>query len=221
MKPQQLPLALYADTPRTLDNFIVGHNSELLTHLRSWSAPGAPHVYLWGAPGCGRTHLVCAACLEQSRPVVQLAPKDLETLDPHGLAPQALIAVDDVDHCSQAAQFALFRLFNTATENGYTVLMTGQPPPLGLKLREDLRTRIGQALIFEVKPLSEDEKIKVLQSHAHARGLTLDKALTDYMLRYCRRDIRSLLDVFERLDRAALEHKRPLTVPLLRDIMQP
>jgi len=55
---------------------------------------------------------------------------------------------------------------------------------LRLRLREDLRTRIGATLVYEVKPLSDADKADALRHHAQARGMRVDEALIDYLLRH-------------------------------------
>ncbi|HNF63599.1 MAG TPA: DnaA regulatory inactivator Hda, partial [Rhodocyclaceae bacterium] len=87
-------------------------------------------------------------------------------------------------------------------------------------LREDLRTRIGQSLIFEVKALGDDERAAILAAHADARGMRLEADLVQYLLRHAPRDLKSLLRTVDALDAASLERKRAITLPLLRDVLQ-
>ncbi len=43
--------------------------------------------------------------------------------------------------------------------------------------------------------------------------------LVGYMLRHTARDLPSLMAVLDELDRASLERKRPVTVPLLKEML--
>jgi DnaA family protein len=81
-------------------------------------------------------------------------------------------------------------------------------------------TRLGWGLVFQVHGLSDEEKIEALQSHAAARGFELAPGVANYLLRHWRRDLPSLLAALEALDRYSLETKRPVTVPLLRELLQ-
>jgi DnaA family protein len=103
---------------------------------------------------------------------------------------------------------------------GLAMLLSGRVPPLQLKLREDLRTRIGQMLIYEIKPLSDDEKAAALAQHALLRGMRMEPGVVQYLLRHGRRDLPSLLAMLNHLDRVSLEQQRPPTVPLLRELLQ-
>ena len=75
------------------------------------------------------------------------------------------------DALAPSAQIALFNAFNRARASGQTLLLAGSQPPLGLALREDLRTRIGQCLIYEVRPLDDAARAAILSALAERRGL--------------------------------------------------
>lgn len=201
----------------SLDNFVVGSNAELLTTLSGFSADTAPRaLYVWGETGSGRSHLLQAvAALGAS--TVQLGssiPGDLSPAD------NTLLIIDDVETLSPDAQIALFRCFNDMRLKQLRLLLSGSTAPLHLPCREDLRTRIGQALIYEVKPLSDSDKASALLYHAAQRGMRVDDHIIDYLLRHGRRDLPSLMAVLDALDQHSLEQQRPVTLPLLREIMQ-
>ncbi len=219
---RQLLLDLRPEQTPTLDNFVPGpDNLELLARLRALATPQCfDAIYLWGPAGCGRSHLLeaTARLAVERRPCVQLRGGeigvDIEVM------PGALLVVDDIDELGAEAQIALFRTFNSARLAGLALLLAGPVPPLQLALREDLRTRVGQTLVYEVKPLSDDEKAAALHRHALQRGMKVDDALVRYLLRHSRRDLPSLMAVLNALDRVSLEQQRPLTLPLLREVLQ-
>ncbi|MDP1526143.1 MAG: DnaA regulatory inactivator Hda [Rhodocyclaceae bacterium] len=217
----QLLLDLQPAQPPTLDNFIAGTNQELLSRLRALAEPGCfDALYLWGPEGSGKTHLLSAVAslTLRKRPVMFLdrRPASADFFD----LPGGLLIVDDIDSLDEAAQIALFRLYNTARMIGLGLLLAGNRPPLQLDLREDLRTRIGQTLIYEVKTLNDDEKAAALQRHALERGLKMDDGLLRYLLAHGRRDLPSLMAVLDHLDRTTLERQRPATLPLLKEALQ-
>jgi DnaA family protein len=206
----------------TLENFVPGDNNlELLARLRGMPAPSTfDAVYLWGPSGSGRSHLLAAVASLATgrRPCCRLHGHEID--NELTIAPGGLLIIDDVDDLGEAAQGALFRTFNAARLAGLALLLSGSQAPVRLGLREDLRTRIGQTLIYEVKALSDDEKSAALQRHALMRGMRLDDGLVKYLLRHGRRDLPSLMAVLDALDQASLEQQRPATVPLLREILQ-
>jgi DnaA family protein len=87
-------------------------------------------------------------------------------------------------------------------------------------LRDDLATRLAWGLVYQLHPLSDREKAKALQAHAHARGMKLPDEVVDYCLRYLRRDLPTLMVVLDALDGWSLTEKKPVTVPMLKKLLQ-
>jgi len=216
MTVRQLPLDLSPPPDPTLSNFVVGSNDELLARLRAVAAgePDEPVIFMWGDPGCGRTHLLRAVAAA-SRSAVYLAA-DAE----YAAADQArVVAVDDVERLDESRQSALFGLLNRARETRGAVIAAGSVPPAELALREDLRTRLGWGLVYRVHPLSDEDKARHLRAEAERRGMRLPDEVVSYLLARAPRDLHSLIDVLDRLDRHSLARHRPVTVPLVRELL--
>ena len=197
--PRQLPLDISPAAEPTFDSFIAGANAEALERVRALAA-GDLHesiVYLWGEPGSGRSHLLRAAAR----------------------ANPSLVVADDVETLDAAGQQALFVAINGAREGQAAVLAAGSCAPAGLALREDLRTRLGWGLVYQLKPLSDAEKALHLRAEAHRRGLRLTDEVVWYLLHHLPRDVASLNAVLEVLDRHSLARQRPITLPLIREAL--
>lgn len=217
---KQLVLDIRPDAPPTLDNFVVGANEELVAALATPDALPA-HLYLYGPDGCGRSHLLRAAVHAAQagrRPAHFIRAEDVDGQLPE--TPGALVAIDDTHHLRENAQIALFNAFNRARPLGQKLVLAGDRPPLQLMLREDLRTRVGQCLIYEVRPLDDAARAAILATLAERRGLRIADEVIDFLMRHGRRDLPSLLAVLDALDTASLERKRAVTLPLLREMMQ-
>lgn len=212
---RQLILDLLPEAPPSLDNFVAGGNAETLSAFVAWLAPDSrlPFLFLWGESGAGKTHLLRASAGLYSD---ASADPDLAKLDETVF----LHAVDNVEALSEVGQIALFNLFNRLHSSGGRLLTSARQPPLNLSLREDLRTRLGSGLICRLQSLSDDEKIDALTTQARARGLHLPPDALDYLLARAPRDMRSLCDFLAALDLYSLEHKRAITLPLLREVLQ-
>lgn len=204
--PQWLP---------TLDNFVAGRNAELLAALRQMAAAATEvrAVYIWGEAGSGKSHLLQAMVAKVAGQGAHYAQRAV---------PEAasLVAVDDVEVLDDAAQIALFELYNRMREQGGLLLVSGMQAPVHLQLRDDLRTRLGWGLVYQLHALNDDEKAEALRQHAGARGFELPHEVTQYLLRHGRRDLPSLLQVLDALDEHCLRLKRPASVPLLKDVIQ-
>ncbi len=220
---QQLLLDLVPVPAPTLDNFAPGRNAEPLRALRAWLAGSAEAtLYLWGPPGSGKTHLLSGGADQARAPAVDVRFLPASELDAAGgdLRTGAWLAIDDVDTLSAAGQAALFTLLNRAAQGELRLLMAAAIAPAGLTLREDVRTRIAAGLVFQLHPLDDEEKVQALQSHARGRGFDLPPEAVRYLLVHGRRDLRWLLAALDALDRYSLQTRRPITLPLLREVLQ-
>jgi DnaA family protein len=214
-------LDLGASKPQTLDSFVIGRNAELIQLLRGFAAaaalPSDRFVYLWGEAGSGKTHLLHAmAGSDGARYIPAGAALDDYLYD----TGTGLYLMDDCHLLSGDAQIAAFALFNQVKENGGLLVSAGDKPPIGLTLREDLRTRLGWGLIYQLHGLSDDEKIAALTQAAQARGVNLSPGVLPYLITHFRRDMRSLSAMLDALDQYSLETQRPITLPLLRSLLQ-
>jgi DnaA family protein len=219
---RQLLLDLPAEKPQTLDTFVVGQNAELaalLRRLAQGEANGASEhfVYLWGEPGAGKSHLLRALeAVKGARRIEADAP-----LAAFSFLPQfRLYLLDDCERLAPDSQIAAFNLYNQVRENGAVLVATGAVPPKGLTVREDLRTRLGWGLIYQLHGLTDLEKIAALDQAASARGLVLSAGVLPWLLTHYKRDMRSLAAMLDALDRYSIETQRPITLPLLKSLLQ-
>ena len=215
---RQLILDLLPEAEPRLDNFVVGRNGEALTGLASWLAPGNSEssLLLWGETGAGKTHILraCEALYLDAR-----SDPELSGLAGTGEALPGHVAVDNVEELGAAGQIVLFNAFNRLRFASSRLLTASAHPPQQLALREDLRTRLGSGLIYRLTPLTDAEKIEALTAQAESRGLRLPPGALDYVLARAPRDMRSLSALVNALDRFTLEHQRPITLPLLREVL--
>jgi DnaA family protein len=214
----QLLLDISPEHVPTLDNFVSGRNLELHSALRHALSGSSSErsFYLWGEAGSGKSHLL-QACIHAAK---------CNAVYAHGRVPDMadsladLVAVDDVEQLDDAAQIALFDLYNRLRESGGMLLVSGSASPLHIKLRDDLRTRLGWGLVYQVHGLSDEEKAQALEQHAQARGFTMPAEVTQYLLRHGQRDLPSLMDTLDALDRHSLRLHRAPSVPLLKEVLQ-
>lgn len=217
---RQLILDLRPDTPPTFDNYLPAANWEALKCLHAVAAGRAPEavIYLWGPAGSGKTHLLkatVAKCLEQGRCAVYAASGQALPA-----ALPALLAVDDVQAREAPQQIELFNAINQAREGGGVVLAAGDAPPGRLALRPDLASRLAWGLVYALNPLGEADKLMALTERAQARGMTLPAEVARYLLTHCRRDLPHLLALVDALDAYSLSHRRPVSISLLKTMLQ-
>ncbi len=219
---RQLLLEWGLSRPQTLDSFVVGRNAELaalLQHIarRDDTTLDQRFVTIWGESGAGKSHVLQA--LSASGEALYLNPEHAAD-DFLWSESTRLYLIDDSERLSEEQQHAAFALYNQVRELGGVLIATADKPPAHLNLREDLRTRLGWGLIYQIHGLSDEEKLDALSQSAQARGLSLSAGVLPYLLTHFRRDMQSLSAMLDALDRYSLETQRPITMPLLRELLQ-
>lgn len=195
---KQLLLNIQPPAAPGFDNFIPGQNQEVLASLHAVLAGQAPtrFIYLWGEAGSGKSHLLLAA----------------QALGAH--------IADDVHLLDEESQIILFDTFNHIKAEGGILVTAGSHAPTQMDLRDDLATRLAWGLVYQLHPLSDNEKAAALRAHANERGMKLPEEVIAYCLRYLRRDLPTLVAVLDALDKWSLTTKKPVTVALLKKMRQ-
>lgn len=229
----QLLLDLGPPPRPRFENFLPGRNPLALEAVMRLCAgpvadPPARCLYLWGEAASGRTHLLKAACERLDGRYLAGADATPEAIRaaiaPDPDASRWLLAVDDVAACSPDAQEALFHALNAMRQDERAaVLVSGDVPPRDLPLapgRDDLRTRLGWGLAFPLLRLDDAEKDAALARRADETGFPLPADVRRYLMTHFARDLGSLMRTVDALDLYAREHRRVVTVPLIRDFLQ-
>lgn len=228
MTMQQMVLDMGLAPLPTFDNFIPDGNADALEHLRLWA--GNPRrspvpTYLWGGSGSGKSHL-----LQAVRGAVCAQGTAVGWLDASMLIPPefdeawSVVILDECHLYTAEQQAAAFNWFvnaqTPASGSARWVLAAGDCPPADLKLREDLRTRLGWGHVFQLHTLAEAERRAVLRRAADGRGVFLSDEVMDFMLNRFSRDLSSLMLLLERLDGYALRTQRAITIPLIKAMLE-
>ncbi|MBV8635970.1 MAG: DnaA regulatory inactivator Hda [Burkholderiaceae bacterium] len=217
--PRQLLLGLNEEKPQSFATFVAGPNLELMQFLPALAAGRTKDkfAYLWGSAGAGKTHLLHAAA---ETPGARYIAHDAPAEQFHYTPQVSLYLVDDCDKLSDQAQIDVFALFNQVREHGAAIVTAGSAAPAHLNLREDLRTRLGWGLVYQVHELTDEDKLAALNQAAAARRMNVAPAVLPYLITHLARDMRSLSATLDALDAYSLETKRPITLPLLRELLQ-
>lgn len=210
---RQLLLDIRPPARPDLARFVTGRNGELLAQLQAMRDGVATErmVYVWGEPGSGKSYLLAAwaaACETRGLSVAR-----------GGAEAGEIVVADAMESWDAAQQAAGFAAFNQVREAGGWWLAAGRQPPAGLPLMPELQTRFGWGLVFQLQPLNDAEKRTALCRHAESLGFQLDTQVADYLMTRVARDMQSLLAVLEALDRISLETRRPITLPLARQLL--
>lgn len=225
MSTPQLPLTLRAPPDQRLDAFL-GHAGLRAAVAACARGESVDWLYLEGPSGAGKSHLLLAACAEAAScgrraaylPLAAFAGRLAEALAAQDQADLACLDGLDAIAGGREDEEALFHFHNRLRAAGGTAIYAARATPtaLGLGL-PDLVTRLGQCTRLTLPALDEATRREVLRQRAARRGLELDEAALDYLLRRVDRDLASLTRLLDQLDRASLAAQRRLTIPFLRE----
>jgi len=228
---QQLPLQLQPKESCTFSSFFSGSNQIAVDILLDiFSGGGEQQVFLWSAEGLGKSHLLQAACKMASShgltasylPLDEMPGVTTDILQ--GVEQLDLVAIDGLDSVLGDVdwELALFSLINQARESAVSLVFAANKNPTELEMiLPDLRSRLTWGPVFQLQPLTDDEKRSALQIRAAARGLELPDNVASYLLENYPRDLFVLFDNMDRLDQASLVQQRRLTIPFVREVLSP
>ncbi len=225
---KQIALDIGLSTGPSLQNFFAGPNLAAHQHLSVWlgranvlAARSPVPTYLWGADGSGKTHLLMAVREALRDQGASAGWMDATVQEPPAFSDSwAAVMLDDVHRYTAVQQQAAFNWFVHAQTLQRAVLASGDQPPAGLRLRDDLRSRLGWGHVFALTVLSEPERRSVLRQAADARGVFFGDDVMDFMLTRFSRDLPSLMELLDLIDAYALRTKRAITVPMIRAMME-
>ncbi|MBY5979122.1 DnaA inactivator Hda [Ferrimonas balearica] len=228
--PTQLSLPVHLPDDETFRSYYPAGNQQLIDSLRQAAAgEGETVTYLWGSGKSGRTHLLHATCVyasELDRPTFYLPLGIHASMSPailDGLEDLALVCLDDIDEVCRHPiwEEALFNLYNRVREKGTCRLVVSARAPANQAgfLLPDLVSRLNWGIHYQLHPLSDDAKLAALQRRAKMRGLDLEEEVGRFLMTRLARDLRTLFEVLDRLDKASMVAQRRLTIPFVKEIL--
>jgi len=232
MKPEsQLALSVQLPDDETFASYHDESNQAVVKQLQNFlkHKTDLPHsFYLFGLSSVGKSHLLHASSAyvaAQGKSSVCLSCAELINLPVavlEGLEQIDLICLDDIELIAGNEQWqqAIFDLYNRVLEQNNYLLITGNESvqQLGISL-PDLVSRLSWGFTEQIKPLDDDNKVLALQYRAGQRGLALSDEAVRFLVNRSSRDMASLLDALDLLDKASIREQRKITIPFIKDIL--
>lgn len=213
-------LALSSPQWPDLESFIVGENAATLAQLLHWLDQGKPTLgYLTGQTASGKTHLTQALLRklsQQGQHCALISGKESQSLAPtilQGMEQLHLLCIDDADVllADSLWQNAFEHLLIKMRDTGGCVLLVQTSLPAQLN---------DQGLLFLLTPLTQlADKRRLLIERAQARGITLPKEVVNWLLKHFAQDVAQLMHVLAYIDQGSITLKRPITLPLVKQIL--
>lgn len=222
----QMALPLQLADHAVFASFLATGNEPLVATLKDLAAGNGAGCWLWGAHATGKTHLLQAVCDAAGDRSVYVPLQMLSAAGPaviDGLASRELVCLDDIDAIAGDPTWeqALFALCNQILDaDGQLLVSAAMAPRESAMQLADLESRLSRLPVFQLHTLDEPQRVQALKLRAGHRGLELPDKTARYLLSRSRRDMASLYELLDRLDLAALQAQRKLTVPFVSDVLK-
>jgi len=218
----QLPLDLAYRPALGRDDFLVAPaNAQAVAWIDRWPDWPAPALAVFGPAGCGKSHL--GEVWRARNSAVAIAARDLlETGLPALLAPSRAVVVDSAADVAGNARLeeALFHLHNLPREAGGHLLLLDRAAPARWSLAlPDLMSRLRAAPAVGVDAPDDRLLAAMLVKLFADRQLRPGQEVLGYLLARMERSADAARRIVAAIDRASLAARRPVTVPLAREVI--
>lgn len=209
------------------DFWVAPGNREAVDWVDRWPAwsgddfvrGGPGHALaLFGPAGCGKTHLAQVFALRAGARFLDAADVTAPAAGDIAAGDKALVLENGE---TVADPRALFHLLNAVKESVGFLLLTSRAPPARWPVAlPDLKSRL--AAVPAVRIAAPDDAMieAVLVKLFADRQLTVAPEVIAYAVRHMDRSFAAMRALVARADAAALAEKRPVTVPLVKSLLE-
>lgn len=219
-RPCQLLLDLPHVVGERLTDFLpASSNREALDAILRWPAWPSTACVVIGPPASGKTHLA-RIWAERARAVFLRGHEIWGPAAPlMRLGEADACVVDDAEDLADEA--LLFHLYNRLAGRGGSLLLTAERPVTAWKLRlPDLRSRLLTAWPLRIGAPDDALLAALLVKQLADRQLRPDAGVVSFLANRIERSFAAAQAVVRALDRASLRARRPLTMPLARQVVE-
>ena len=225
----QIPFKFDNFKKRDFDSFFQGENKDLLYFLNTMIKTRSNNsIYIWGPQGTGKTHLLQAACKQANEmdwhvtyiPLEQYRDFSIDILD--GLGKLDLVCIDDLEFIIDNIEWQqrVTLLFNEIRDNKNSIIISSKISPNNIRIDlDDLKSRLVWGHVFKIKAADDELKIKILKKEANERSFNLNDDVVEFLIRRSNRDLTSLIEILDEIDRSSLAAKRKITVPFVKELI--
>ncbi|MBO6781979.1 MAG: DNA replication protein [Alphaproteobacteria bacterium] len=220
---QQLILDLGHRTARGRSDFLVSAcNAEAVEWVDRWPDWPTRALVIWGPAGAGKTHLGHVWCASSGALNVDAATvlgEDAATLRDRN----ANIFVDDAEALSgdAAGEEALLHLYNYLLETDGGLLIAARRPPAHWHVDlADLSSRLNALPAAGIAAPDDELLAALLVKQFQDRQVRVGGDVVSYLIARMERSFAAVTRTVAAVDAAALERQRPVTVPLVREVLE-
>ena len=218
---RQIPLDLgHRQTLDRQDFWVSDSNREAVAWLDKWPEWPAPGLVIWGPPASGKTHL--AHVWRKESHAKEMTAEDIAAVA-SGSQHRAVI-IDDAEKLigKQETEQQLFHLYNGLKETGGHLLLTAAKPPKEWNfVLPDLKSRVLSLPAVGVGSPDDQLMSVVLVKLFSDRQIFVPQDVIRFIIPRVGRSFLDLRTIVDKIDDKAMAEKRSVTVPLVRELLQP
>lgn len=205
------------------NNFIACESHQpIIHHLKNLKH--GEQVYLYGEHSTGCSHLAKATCVfHQNLQSIYLPLSTLKFLDRamlEGVGQVDLICIEDIDELAgnKRQQLILFDLINICSSHNVSMLLTSHIKPERMDdWLPDLRTRLQAMCNWQMPPLNDDDKAKILIDWLDKQNMSLDVDVIHYAFKHINRDLSTVKSLLESFLKYCMKVKKNPNIRSLRE----
>lgn len=213
--PKQLAFDLDARPSLGREDFLIAPpNAAAVKWIDAWPAWPAPTLVLFGPAGSGKTHLTRVFMAASG------AEEITGGIGTRDAARAYVIENADAVAGDAAAEEALFHFYNDLKNGGGSALLTATRPVAQWRIElPDLASRLRAAPAAEIEAPDDTLLGALLVKMFADRQVRIDADVVAYAMPRMERSFQAARDLVRAADKLALERKRPITVPLIREVL--
>lgn len=204
------------------DFLVAACNRAAVAMIDRWPDWPSHALALIGPAQAGKSHL--AAVWQARSGAEALSPEAVGARSRLMMRPQPSALIDDAEGGLREGRLDpvdLFHLHNWLRERGGFLLLTGrQAPGLWPVALPDLGSRLAAMPTAEIAPPDDDLLAALMVKQLADRQLKADPRVIDYAIARIGRSFEAVARFVARLDAASLAARRPITVPLAREVLK-
>ena len=204
------------------DDFLVTKsNQHVVSFLDQWPRWKNSSVIIFGPRGCGKTHIANVWSLQSQAKFIkveEILNKPLEKIFHNHTS----FVLEDFSSLENPAdEEKILHFYNLVNEKKFFLLITLRSSLRSISIAlPDLRSRFRALPAFEIHEPDDSLLGAVLIKLFFDRQLKVDHDVIIFLLKRIERSFESLNNIVRKLDNAALDQKRKITIPFVRNVLK-
>lgn len=196
-------------------------NSSVLRYLTQWQSWTTNSLIIYGDSGVGKTHI--ASLWAQSANAACVRPDNMHQvrkLFESGTDTNFLM--DDFEEFLTPQNYQwLFDFLNILNEKGRYLIIISRTSPSSWNISlEDLRSRLLLIPTLKIQAPSDNLLFHIAKKIAKDNGITISDECVKYILNNITRDVCTVRETINTLNKLSLEQKQSITLPFIRRYLQ-